>query len=77
MPDSLSGRRCLEEIKKIQRLKHIPVFIYTTSREVQDAIELKSLGATHFISKPVNPEEIYYLISAVIEENWPMLDSVV
>jgi len=28
----MSGRKCLEEIRKDQRLRHIPVFIYTTSR---------------------------------------------
>ena len=66
----LSGKRCLEEIKKDSRLMHIPVFIYTTSRELEDSSEMKALGAAHFISKPVNPEEIYYLISAVLSENW-------
>ena len=65
-----SGKKCLEEIKKDERLLHIPVIIYTTSREVEDAVELKKMGAAHFISKPINPEEIYYLISAVIEEKW-------
>ena len=65
-----SGKKCLEEIKKDTRLLHIPVIIYTTSREVEDAAELKKMGAAHFISKPVNPDEIYYLISAVIEEKW-------
>jgi len=65
-----SGKKCLEEIKKDKRLLHIPVIIYTTSREVVDATELKKMGAAHFISKPVNPEEIYYLISAIIEEKW-------
>ena len=66
----LSGKRCLEEIKKDARLMHIPVFIYTTSRELEDSSDMKALGAAHFISKPVNPEEIYYLISAVLSENW-------
>jgi len=65
-----SGRKCLEEIKKDTKLVHIPVIVYTTSREVEDAIELKKMGAAHFISKPVNPDEIYYLISAVIAEKW-------
>ena len=64
------GKKCLEEIKKDPRLVHIPIVIYTTSREVKDSIELKKMGATHFLSKPVNPNEIYYLISAVIGEKW-------
>lgn len=65
-----SGRKTLGEIKKDADLLHIPVIIYTTSREMEDSDELKKLGAAHFVSKPVNPEEIFYLISAVIEEEW-------
>lgn len=66
----ISGKQCLEEIRKDERLQHIPVFIYTTSRDVQDSIELKNMGAVHFISKPTNPDEIYYILSEVLSEEW-------
>lgn len=66
----INGRQCLLQIKSSDRLKHIPVIIYTTSREIHDAEELKQLGAVHFISKPSNPEEIYYVISLALEEQW-------
>ena len=71
-----SGKKCLLEIKKDERLRHIPVIIYTTSREVTESVELKELGAVHFISKPVNPEELYYLISVVLEEQWNELGNI-
>jgi DNA-binding NtrC family response regulator len=64
----LNGKKCLIEIKKDERLKHIPVIIYTTSKVVEESIELKKMGAVHFISKPGNAEEIYYLLSIMIEE---------
>lgn len=64
----ISGKKCLLEIKADSRLKDIPVIIYTTSRELEESKELKELGAVHFISKPSNPEEIYYIISCVLEE---------
>lgn len=64
----LDGKKCLFEIKKDERLKHIPVIIYTTSREVEESKELKQMGAVYFISKPGNAEEIYYLVSFVLEE---------
>ncbi|MEP6617216.1 MAG: response regulator [Ginsengibacter sp.] len=67
------GRKCLKEIRNDPRLLSIPVIIYTTSRQVEDAIELKKMGAVHFISKPVDPEEIFYLISSVIGEKWDHL----
>jgi len=66
----ISGKQCLEEIRKDKRLQHIPVFIYTTSRDVQDSIELKNMGAVHFISKPTNPDEIYYILSEALNEEW-------
>jgi DNA-binding NtrC family response regulator len=63
-----NGKRCLQEIKKDEDLKNIPVIIYSTSREVEESQELKAMGAVYFISKPSNPDEIYYLVSFVLEE---------
>ena len=70
-----SGRRCLLEIKKDKLLSHIPVIIYTTSQEVEESQELKDMGAVHFMSKPDNPEEIYFLLSFVLEEQWNSFDN--
>ncbi len=66
----ISGRQCLEEINRDKRLQQIPVFIYTTSADVKDSIELKKMGAVHFITKPVNPGEIYYILSVILDEKW-------
>jgi CheY-like chemotaxis protein len=65
-----SGQQCLLQIKEDERLKAIPVIIYTTSKEVEHAEQMQALGAVHFISKPNNPEEIYYVLSLVLEEEW-------
>jgi CheY-like chemotaxis protein len=66
----ITGKQCLEEIRKDNRLQHIPVFIYTTSRDLQDSKNLINMGAVHFISKPTNPSEIYYILSEVLNEKW-------
>jgi CheY-like chemotaxis protein len=66
----LSGRQCLEEIKRDHRLKSAPVIVYTTSRNVRDSVELKMLGAAHFISKPTSPDDVYYLLSVVLSQKW-------
>ena len=68
----IDGKKCLFEIKNNERLKHIPVVIFTTSRDVEESKDLKEMGAFHFISKPNNPEEIYYLISFVLDEHWSL-----
>lgn len=64
----INGKKCLVEIKRDEKLKNIPVVIYTTSRELDESKDLKELGAIHFISKPTNPDEIFYLVASVLEE---------
>lgn len=64
------GKKCLQEIKKSQRLKDIPVFIYTTSKNVEESNELSKIGACHFMTKPGNVDEIYFLASFILNEQW-------
>ena len=66
----LSGEQCLMEIKKNSRLASIPVIIYTTSRDEKESVRLKGLGAAHFMSKPVYPDDVYYMVSFVLGEKW-------
>lgn len=66
----VNGKQFLLQIKSSEMLNHIPVFIYTTSREVEESEELQNLGAVHFITKPTDPEEIYYVLSLVLDERW-------
>ena len=66
----MSGQQCLEAIKQDSRLKPVPVIVYTTSRDEKESIVLKNLGAAHFMSKPVFPDEVYYLVSFVLGEVW-------
>lgn len=71
----VSGKQCLEEIRKDRRLRQIPVFIYTTSRDVDDSIELTKNGAVHFISKPADPDDVYYILSIVLHEKWDRMEN--
>lgn len=48
----MSGRECLEEIKKRPMLKDVPAIVYTTSSHAKDIDELLKLGAEHYIVKP-------------------------
>ena len=66
----ISGKKCLEEIKKDSRLFSVPVIVYTTSRDVKESIELKKMGAAHFMSKPTSPDDIYYMLSVVLGDKW-------
>lgn len=66
----LSGQECLAEIRRDARLLTVPIIIYTTSREVKESILLKKMGAVHFMSKPNSPDDIYYMMSVVLSEDW-------
>jgi CheY-like chemotaxis protein len=66
----LSGEQCLIEMKKDPRLFPVPVIVYTTSRELNESIGLKKLGAAHFMSKPTSPDEVYFMVSFVLGEKW-------
>ena len=70
----VNGRQCLLKLKSHEKLKTIPVIIYTTSRDVKESDELKKMGAVQFISKPSDPDEIYYVLSLVLEEKWDSPD---
>src|SRR5687767_2835287 len=47
----MNGRECLIKLKSIDRLKRIPVIIYTTSSVKEELKELVQLGAQDFIIK--------------------------
>ncbi len=66
----LSGEECLIEIKKAPRMARVPVIVYTTSRDVQESMRLKELGAAHFMTKPVVPEDVFYMVAFVLGERW-------
>jgi CheY-like chemotaxis protein len=66
----LSGEETLSEIKQETRMAKVPVIVYTTSRDVQESVKLKKLGAAHFASKPVSEEDVYYMVSFVLGESW-------
>lgn len=66
----MSGQQCLEKIREQHRLKTVPVIIYTTSIDADNSEELMKEGATHFITKPTNPEEIFYILSMILDQKW-------
>lgn len=60
----LSGRECLKQLKADDRLRQIPVVIYTTSSQAKDVEETKSGGATGFVAKPVSVKDLKLILAA-------------
>lgn len=54
----MNGKECLKELKKIERLKNIPVIIYSTSSSILDIADTRALGASDFITKPFRIKDL-------------------
>jgi len=46
-----NGFECLEEIRKNNSLRHIPVVVFSTSSSAKDRERSLQLGANHFLTK--------------------------
>ncbi|HEY6978403.1 MAG TPA: response regulator [Chitinophagaceae bacterium] len=54
----MNGIQCLDEIKKIKRLKDIPVYMYSTSAEKAIVNECRERGAAGFLKKRVYTDDL-------------------
>ena len=62
----MNGMECLATLKKEERLKDIPVIIYSTSTHSRDMELSSQLGAIYYLSKPVNVQQLPELLSKTI-----------
>jgi CheY-like chemotaxis protein len=63
-----NGIRCIQEIKKIPRLLDLPIVIYTTTASIQQQDEIRKLGVSHFLTKPMMFKDICELIKSIMVE---------
>jgi CheY-like chemotaxis protein len=61
----MDGKSFLEEIKADNRLKNIPVVIYSTTSDQHELSELRTLGAD-YIGKPASFEVLKKLLSVYL-----------
>src|SRR5688572_10248739 len=67
----LGGIQCLTSIKKIKRLSQIPVIIFSTTRQNEEAEETKQLGAVMFLTKPSRYTELINMLSSILTQTFP------
>jgi CheY-like chemotaxis protein len=65
----MNGKECLVEIRKIERLRNIPVFIYSTFLDHTLIAECKELGAADFIVKPPGLQALTDRLDQIIQDN--------
>ena len=63
------GREVLAEIKADDRLRHIPVLVFTTSDADRDIVDAYNLQANAFITKPIDFDEFTNVVRSM-EEFW-------
>lgn len=69
MPNK-NGKECLDEIRKSERLKHIPVVIYSTSSSPKDIDDTFDKGANLYVRKPSSFNELRSITRAVLSIDW-------
>ena len=62
----MDGLKCLEEIKRIPSLSHIPVIIYSTSSEKEVAASCLQAGAYAFFIKPSSSSDLLNYLRKLI-----------
>jgi two-component system response regulator len=70
----VGGIEVLTKIKETRALKHIPVFVLTSSKQDPAMRICLKLGAANFILKPVNLEGFVAALSDV-KMYWPLTDA--
>ena len=65
-----NGMECLTEMRKVDKLKEIPVAIYSTSSSEKDIENTFVNGANVYINKPNNFLALKKVVDKVLQLNW-------
>jgi CheY-like chemotaxis protein len=64
----LGGIQCLSALKKIKRLSNIPVVIFSTTKQYEEAEETRQLGAVLFLTKPPTYTQLIDKLAFVLSQ---------
>jgi CheY-like chemotaxis protein len=63
----MDGKECLQEIRKMPHLDHVPIYMYSTFADDNTIRELKRTGATDYIKKPNAYKALVDLLSNILQ----------
>lgn len=69
MPNK-NGKECLDEIRRSDRLKDIPIIIYSTSSSPKDINDTFEKGANLYVRKPSSYGELSAITKDVLALDW-------
>ena len=61
----MDGREALREIKTNEKLRNIPIVVFTTSKAEEDIFKTYQLGVNSFITKPVTFDNLTKVMRAL------------
>ena len=67
----MNGRKCLEEIKRNDSYKDIPVIIYSTTNDKNQIEECRKLGAD-FLTKPDSFDVLKNALIKILKKEEPI-----
>ncbi len=65
-----NGQECLEEIRKTQRLRALPIIIYSTSANKEYVDQTYSQGADYYFTKPDSYKELKTIATRLFALDW-------
>ena len=71
----MDGKKCLEEIRKLPGCAELPVIIYSTSSYIDDIRETRRMGATGFITKPNNVNDLVQILTKIFRGEYVFFTS--
>lgn len=69
MPEK-NGYEVLKEIRQTEKMKHLPVIIFSTSNDEDSIQTTKKLGATLYVNKPNGYTELKKLLYHLLQIDW-------
>lgn len=57
MPE-MNGEEVLRLVRKLKRFQTLPVIVLTTCDDIHNRVTMQSLGASTYMNKPVDPDEL-------------------
>jgi len=66
----MNGKQCLRQLKMCEKMRSIPVIIYSTSKLTEDKEDTDKLGAVHFITKPSSIQALKTELAFVFRKAW-------
>jgi PleD family two-component response regulator len=65
----MNGIECLQELRKLEHLKEIPIYMYSTAEDKRVMSQVKILGATDIIIKPSSFRGLVDLLEKLLQRN--------